>query len=229
MKIIPLTILSLIIFIPTLVNAQSYQISLFYDKATNEIRLDRFIAEPVKLVDTEDSILFDERTNLPLNNNFQVNLEAYQYTFPQTLIYPYTEGAFVINVDYFPHVKAINIKSQNGKTLNIDVSATSTCNQNFICEYEKGENTNTCIHDCVPQNVGESVVFSEQTKQTLQANNGIIRDEAGTILLNSTTAENTIAESESESQNIGNIAILIGGILFLIAGAGLFVWKLRKR
>lgn len=229
MKFSLYTICLTLLFVPLISNARSYQISLFYDKATNEIRLDRFVTEPVQLVDTEDSILFDERTNLPLNNNFQVNLEAYQYTFPQTLIYPYTEGAFVINVDYFPHVKAINIKSQNGKTLNIDVSGTSTCNQNFVCEYEKEENTNTCIHDCVPQNVGESVVFSEQTKQTLQANNGIIRDEAGTILLNSTTAENTIAESESESQNVGNIAILIGGILFLIGGVGLFVWKLRKR
>lgn len=139
MKIIPIIIISLTIFIPTLASAKSYQISLFYDKNVDEIRLDRFVSEPVKLVDTEDTITFDERAELPVDNNFQVNLEAYQYTFPQTLVYPYIEGAFMINVYYFPHVKAINIKSRNGKVLNIDVSKNSTCNQNFVCEYEKGK------------------------------------------------------------------------------------------
>jgi LPXTG-motif cell wall-anchored protein len=213
-------------------NAKSYQISLFYDKATNEIRLDRFITEPVQLVDTEDSILFDERVSLPVDNNFQVNLEAYQYSFPQTLIYPYTEGAFVINVDYFPHVKAINIKSQNGKILTIDVSETSTCNQNFVCEYEKGENTNTCIHDCVPQYIGESVTFSEETLRVLQAQNGVIRNEEGVVLLSTNNNPDTIetpSSSEENTSNSSNILLLIGGIFFLVAGVGVFFWKLRKR
>lgn len=229
MKIISIITLFLITFIPTLANAQSYQISLFYDKAKDEIRLDKLVTEPVQLVDIEDSITFNERVNLPLDNNFQVNLEAYQYSFPQTLIYPYTEGAFVINVDYFPHVKTINIKSQNGKTLTIDVSATSICNQNFVCEYEKGETNNSCIHDCVPQDIGESVVFSEQTKQTLQQQNGIIRDEAGTVLLSDNTNNSITDESTDTSGNGSNFILLIGGIIFLIAGAGLFIWKLRKR
>jgi hypothetical protein len=222
-------ILILTIFIPTLANSKSYQISLFYDKNADEIRLDKFVSEPLKLVDTEDSITFDERADLAVDNNFQVNLEAYQYAFPQTLIYPYTEGAFVINIDYFPHVKAINIKSQNGKVLNIDVSKNSTCNQNNICEYEKGEDTNTCIHDCIPKDIGESVVFSEETIKTLQQQNGVIRDEAGTLLL-SNTPTNTQTPLESEnSSNSSNIILLIGGILFLVAGIGVFFWKSLKR
>lgn len=229
MKLYFYTLFLTLLFVPLISNAKSYQISLFYDKATNEIRLDRFVTEPVQLVETEDSILFDQRAALPLDNNFQVNLEAYQYAFPQILIYPYTEGAFVINVDYFPHVKAINIKSQNGKILTIDVSGTSTCNQNFVCEYEKGENTNTCIHDCVPQDIGESVVFSEETKQTLQQQNGIIRDEAGTVLLSANTDSSITEESSDNSRNGSNLILLIGGIIFLIAGVGLFIWKLRKR
>jgi len=221
--IYPIFILTIVI--PALANAKSYQISLFYDKSSNEIRLDRFIAEPVQLVDTEDSISFDERANLPIDNNFQVSLEAYQYAFPQTLVYPYTEGAFLINVDYFPHVKSINIKSQNGKVLNIDVSGTSTCNQNFVCEYEKGEDTNTCIADCI----GDNVNFSEETMRTLQAQNGVIRDEAGAILLstNTPTPEPSV-ESETSSNN-SNIILLVGGILFLVAGVGVFIWKLIKR
>jgi hypothetical protein len=221
-------ILILTIFMPTLANAKSYQISLFYDKNVDEIRLDRFVPEPVKLVDTEDIISFDERADLPLDNNFQVNLEAYQYTFPQTLVYPYTEGAFVINVDYFPHVKAINIKSKNGKALNIDVSRTSTCNQNFVCEYEKGEDANTCIHDCL----GDNVNFSEETIRTLQAQNGVIRNEEGVVLLSNNDNSDTIATPESlenSNSNSSNILLLIGGMLFLVAGVGVFFWKLRKR
>ena len=228
MKLIP-TIILLLVITPALVNAKSYQISLFYDKNSDEIRLDRFVSDPVQLVDTEDIITFDERVDLPVDNNFQVNLEAYQYTFPQTLVYPYIEGAFVINVDYFPHVKAINIKSKNGKVLNIDVSKDSICNQNFVCEYENGEDVNTCIHDCVAQDIGESVTFSEETIRILQSQNGVIRDEAGVVLLstNTPTPEPSV-ESETSSNN-SNIILLIGGILFLVAGLGIFIWKLIKR
>lgn len=219
-------ILILTIFIPALANAKSYQISLFYDKAKNEIRLDRFVSNPVQLVDTEDNISFDERANLPVDNNFQVSLEAYQYAFPQTLVYPYKEGAFVINVDYFPHVKELKIKNNNSNTLSIDVSGTSTCNQNNICEYEKGENTNTCISDCI----GDNVQFSEETTKTLQAQNGVIRDEAGTVLLSTTTTPNSTTPVEAETNsNNSNIILLIGGILFLVAGVGVFIWKLRRR
>lgn len=229
MKLYIYSILILTIFIPALADAKSYQISLFYDRSSNEIRLDRFISEPVQLVDTEDSISFDERANLPIDNNFQVSLEAYQYAFPQTLVYPYTEGSFVINVDYFPHVKSINIKIQNGNILNIDVSGTSTCNQNFVCEYEKGEDTNTCIHDCVPQNIGGSVTFSEETVRTLQSQNGVIRDEAGVVLLSTNTPAPTTPVEPEPNSNGSNILLLVGGILFLVAGVGVFIWKLRKR
>lgn len=219
-------ILILTIFIPALANAKSYQISLFYDKAKNEIRLDKFVSNPVQLVDTEDSISFDERANLPVDNNFQVSLEAYQYAFPQTLVYPYREGSFTINVDYFPHVKELKIKNNKSNTLSIDVSGTSTCNQNNICEYEKGENTNTCISDCI----GDNVQFSEETTKTLQAQNGVIRDEAGTVLLSNTTTPNSTTPVAAETtSNNSNILLLIGGILFLVAGVGVFIWKLRRR
>jgi hypothetical protein len=228
MKFTLIFIIILIGFIPIYSEAKSYQISLFYDKNADEVRLDRFVSEPVKLVDTEDTITFSDRSDLPVDNNFQVNLEAYQYTFPQTLVYPYIEGAFVINVDYFPHVKAINIKSKNGKVLNIDVSKDSTCNQNFVCEYEKGEDTNTCIHDCL----GDNVNFSEETIRTLQAQNGVIRNEEGVVLLSNNDNSDTIATPESlenSNSNSSNILLLIGGILFLVAGVGVFFWKLRKR
>ena len=138
----------------------------------------------------------------------------------------------MINVDYFPHVKAINIKSKNGKVLNIDVSRTSTCNQNFVCEYEKGEDTNTCIHDCIPQDIGESVTFSEETLRTLQAQNGVIRNEEGVVLLSTNDNSNTIetpSTLEDNNSNSSNILLLIGGILFLVAGVGVFFWKLKKR
>ena len=218
-------ILILTIFIPVLANAKSYQISLFYDKNSNEIRLDKFVSEPIKLVDTEDSISFDERANLQVDNNFQVSLEAYQYSFPQTLVYPYKEGAFVINVDYFTHVKELKIKNNKSNTLSIDVSVTSICNQNFVCEYEKGEDTNTCISDCI----GDNVKFSDETTRTLQAQNGVIRNEEGVVLLSNNAPDPITPTDPEPSSNGSNILLLIGGILFLVAGVGVFIWKLRRR
>jgi len=221
------TIFLTLLFLPLISNAKSYRVSLFYDKATDEIRLDKFVSESVQLQDIDDTLSIYDRAALPVDNNFQVNLEAYQYTFPQTLVYPYKEGAFVINIPYFPHVKAMSIKSQNGKVLTIDVSKDSTCNQNNVCEYEKGENNNTCIADCL----GADITLSQETQKTLQKENGIIRDEAGTVLLSTNTPTpdtNTNLEPE-KSKTSGNIAILIGGILFLAGGLGLFIWKLRKR
>jgi hypothetical protein len=221
------TIFLTLLLLPLISTAKSYQVSLFYDKATDEIRLDKFVSEPVQLQDADDTLTIYDRSALPIDNNFQVNLEAYQYTFPQTLIYPYKEGAFVINIAYFPHVKAMSIKSQNGKVLTIDVSKDSTCNQNNVCEYEKGENNNTCISDCL----GADITLSQETQKILQKENGIIRNESGTVLLSTNTSipdTNTTAEPE-KSKTFGNIAILTGGILFLAGGLGLFIWKLRKR
>lgn len=229
MKLSFYTIFLTLLFLPLISNAKSYQLSLFYDKSTDEIRLDKFVSEPVQLQDADDTLSIDDRSALPVSNNFQVNLEAYQYTFPQTLVYPYKEGAFVINVPYFPHVKAISIRSQNGNILNIDVSRDSKCNQNNVCEYEKGEDNNTCISDCL----GSNITFSEETQKTLQKENGVIRDESGTVLLSTNTpTPNTNPDTTSEppqSKTLGNIAILIGGIVFLAAGLGVFIWKLRKR
>lgn len=225
MKLYIYSILILTIFIPALTNAKSYQISLFYDKNSNEIRLDKFAENSVYLQDNNDSLTFDERANLEVGNNFQVILEAYQYTFPQTLIYPYIEGKFVINVPYYPHVKEIKIKNNSSNTLTIDVSNTSICNQNNICEYEKGEDNNTCISDCL----GSDIIFSEETQKTLQKENGIIRDEAGVVLLSIPNTDTPKNIETTTSSNISNIFILIGGILFLVAGVGVFIWKLRKR
>jgi LPXTG-motif cell wall-anchored protein len=225
MKFIPIIILLIIVFIPKQLDAKSYQISLFYDKNSNEIRLDRFVSEPVQLVDTEDNIPFSVREDLPIDNNFKVILEAYQYTFPQTLVYPYKEGAFFINVDYFPHVKEIKIKSNTSNTLSIDVSDKSTCNQNNICEYEKGEDANTCIADCI----GDNVQFSEETIRTLQSQNGVIRNEEGVVLLSTNAPAPTTPTDPETNSNGSNILLLIGGILFLVAGVGVFIWKLRRR
>jgi hypothetical protein len=76
-------IIYILFFIPSITLAQSYQVFLFYDKNTDEIRLDRFVSDPVQLQDPNDTLTIDERANLSDENSFQVVLEAYQYTLPQ--------------------------------------------------------------------------------------------------------------------------------------------------
>ncbi len=205
------------------VSADSLNIDLYFDG--NNIRLDNKVDNPINYIKTEGIDKYqsggvDDRYKLEIVSDGTV-------TYSQIITPPQTPSPFQVLLPNINIADKVKVISNNSITSEFDISQYKTCFSNLICEYEKGENINSCPSDCNNDNTK----FSEETQKTLQKENGIIRDEAGTVLLSTNTpTPNTDTNSETEQSNtLGNIAILIGGIVFLAGGLGLFIWKLRKR
>jgi hypothetical protein len=209
-----------------IVNADSLKLYLY--NAEDNIRFDKFSSEKVN-VDTQlnTNRTFDKEENI-VRGTYEIELISSNTNVPPILLTIEPQlGTFNVMVPYYEHIIKVNILKNGTVVDTADLNKYSTCNSNLVCEYEKGEDNNTCISDCL----GSDITFSEETQKTLQKENGIIRDEAGVVLLSTNTLTpdtNTTAEPE-QSKTLGNITILIGGILFLVAGVGVFIWKLRKR
>ncbi|MEI7749571.1 MAG: hypothetical protein WCJ25_01050 [Candidatus Moraniibacteriota bacterium] len=119
-----------------------------------------------------------------------------------------------------------------------------TCNANGICEYEKGENINTCLSDCASGNVK----YSPQTQALLDKNNGIIKDPSGTPILYKSGAipavnplplpssDNTVshpasmppAAAQQQSYPIWVVVATVAGF-FLVLGIAFVLWRRNHR
>jgi hypothetical protein len=102
------------------------------------------------------------------------------------------------------------------------------CNNNKVCEFEKGETINTCLSDCA----SGSVSYSPETKAKLDAAGGIIRDpKTGDILLNDikVDASQNPAQTETKktSNNFSVIAAVVVVIVLLVIGV--VVYFIRRR
>lgn len=139
------------------------------------------------------------------------------------------EGAFSYVVPRFGIVKGYKIYLSKDNTLILEGSLEqfARCNANGICEYEKGENLDTCLADCV------SGSFSDETKKLLAQNNDILKDpKTGEILLRGPKAiaagTGSLGVAPSEG---GNTAVLVI-LLAFCAVIGTFViviFRIRKR
>lgn len=117
-------------------------------------------------------------------------------------------GDFSLNVPYYSTVKALEIIENSSQTtiLEKNLAELSTCNANEVCEYEKGENGSSCIVDCGVTNPN----YSKETKRLLAANNGIISDEKGAVVLKETP------RSSASAWAIITVTILAAGVLTFI-------------
>lgn len=213
----------------TIVKSES-SLKLYLYNDNGSIRFDKFTPDKINMETNRDIYReYDREANIS-RNIYEVSLIS-SNSGVDPIIIPINikSGAFEVLIPYYEHIIKINILKNSNIVDSIDVSKYSTCNSNNICEYEKGENLNTCISDCI----GDNVKFSEETTKTLQSQNGVIRDEAGTLLLSNNTQvldnSNTNPTEGKTDSNSSNIILLVGGILFLVAGVGVFIWKLKKR
>ncbi|MGA1047276.1 MAG: hypothetical protein ACO3UU_04650, partial [Minisyncoccia bacterium] len=217
--------ITIIVFNINIVNAESsLRLYLYNDNGT--IRFDRFTPDKINIETNRDIYRKYDRESEVSRNIYEVSMISSNLGLEPIIIPINIEpGSFEVVIPYYEHIVKINILKNTSIIDSVDVSQYSTCNSNNICEYEKGEDYNTCIADCI----GDDIQFSEETIRILQSQNGVIRDEAGVVLLstNTPTPEPSV-ESETSSNN-SNIILLVGGILFLLAGVGVFIWKLIKR
>jgi len=85
-----------------------------------------------------------------------------------------TAGSFTIDAPDFNITKTIAVRDTGSREffLKKDISQYISCNNNRICEYEKGETEISCIPDC-----GNSQIsYSAQTLSTISQNGGRIID-----------------------------------------------------
>jgi hypothetical protein len=222
-QLILIVILSTMIYPFKFVNADSLNIYLYFDG--NNIRVDNQVKNPIVYIKSDG---VDRYKSESLDSKYRLEIISDNIvTYSQIINPPQTPSPFQVSIPTINIADKIRIISDNSIISDLDISQYKTCFSNLICEYEKGENIDSCPSDCNNDNVK----FSEETQKTLQKENGIIRNESGTVLLSTNTPTpdtNTTAEP-AKSKTSGNIAILIGGILFLAGGLGLFIWKLRKR
>jgi len=174
------------------VNAESsLRLYLYNDNGT--IRFDRFTPDKINIETNRDIYRKYDRESEVSRNIYEVSMISSNLGLEPIIIPINIEpGSFEVVIPYYEHIVKINILKNTSIIDSVDVSQYSTCNSNNICEYEKGEDYNTCIADCI----GDDIQFSEETIRTLQAQNGVIRDEAGVVLL---STNNTNQEPLVES------------------------------
>ncbi|MEI6650095.1 MAG: transmembrane domain-containing protein [Candidatus Moraniibacteriota bacterium] len=110
-----------------------------------------------------------------------------------------------------------------------------TCNANGICEYEKGENINTCLSDCA----SGKVEFSPETKTLLDKSGGTIKNpNTGETQLRDYTPvgmppqPTDVAPTQPVStttQDNSRIFVLVVGSLGAIAIVAFAFWIIRRR
>lgn len=139
------------------------------------------------------------------------------------------EGRFSYTFPHFGIVNGYRVYSVKDNTLLFEGSLSSfvQCNANNVCEFEKGENLNTCLADCTSGN------FSNETKKLLKQNNDVIRDpKSGEVLLRGIQAASVVSSGNTTQTNdkANAFLLIVGAVAVLLISAGVFViLRLRAR
>lgn len=214
--------------------ADKYEVYLYYDKNSEVIVADKSV---------NPNIIYNNLAPIPKMNYNDIESTKFGYNLisENTVIMKgnfapnVSEGKFILDL---PVTGGDDSKIQilsNGKVTEEFVLENPTpCNQNSVCEYEKGETELGCIIDCYyDKNTKKPIVYSTKTEQTLQSNNGIIRDQEGTILIkfqDEYSSENNSDSKENLEETKPPIWPLILGIVLLFGGFAVFVyWRIKKK
>lgn len=227
-----IAIIGILFLAPSLAEASVYKVHLRYDSDLNRLAWGNTNGMPIEL-DTQENI-----------NPLEFSEEGFQGPFYISFLFDTGEEiahknfdpslekseSFTLEVPYFSFSRFVRIYKSDttDPVLSYDLASFMTCNKNGICEYEKGENLNTCLPDCV----GVFVNFSDETRKLLAQNNDVLKDpKTGEILLRgpeAVTATDSLASTQAEG---GNIAVLVVLVAFFVV-IGIFVvviLKIRKR
>jgi hypothetical protein len=154
----------------------------------------------LRVFDAKDYDLFD--------TEFQPTSESFQIEIPYMATASYLE---------------IYIKKNNQEIMSAYLSQFSTCNNNKICEFEKGETALNCLGDCADS----KPVFSEQTKNKLKDNNGIIKDPTSgeTLLSDPEFFTNKTTKTATNTPGIFSLVVLIMAVAMLVVAVGFLIYK----
>ncbi len=144
-----------------------------FDRTGDKIMFDSTITDPVLKTD-DPSFSFLVFSKAIHSGAYSLDLYDVSGAKAVSTKFDIAQGKSSFEVPYFSIVNRFQIVSVvTGTTvLQGDLSKFVTCNANGICEFEKGENNQTCLSDCASGNVK----FSPQTQALLDKNNGVIKD-----------------------------------------------------
>jgi len=181
---------------PLYTHASGFAVHLYFNTASKTLAFDKQASAPVTL---DDTIQIDPVTFTDNQTTGSYVLKLYDVNNAEIVSTEFNKqnGAFTLQIPYFSPANSMKIleKSSGRELLNADLSQYNTCNGNGTCEFEKGENINTCLEDCGTSHV----IYSDQTKSLLKQNNGILKDpKTGQTLLQDKSFANSSAPSPSQ-------------------------------
>jgi hypothetical protein len=218
----------------SLAKAEIFSVHLFYNSQTKILAFNKNISDNVSLDSSKDISILEF-----FNNDFVGPYIMSVFDIKGEEIskseFSLKNGAFNYEIPYFSTAKRLSIfeKSSGKKILEADLSKYVTCNGNGLCEFEKGENLETCLSDCA----SGSVKYSEQTTKILKENGEVIKDnKTGEILLKGisyqekeTKGEDQISDKNNTKNKLISIVIIV--LMSLFSGSIIFfiIRKLRKQ
>lgn len=194
----------------TFAQAQSVRLDLFYDEGAQALRLDRFVESPVTLTEERDIITADDRFEDRAEDKIEVTPVSSQGRFSRPFKYETQTGAFQIIVPYYEHVTELILTHPENRQqeLSVDIVQLAVCNQNTICEGERGETSQNCLVDC-PVEVRDLESLGSTTVE------GIIPND-----VMSTDGDSEVAANTTGSSGVP-IRLIIG--LVMIGGVGVYI------
>lgn len=206
---------SLLLSVP-LSRVSAEEVWVFHlERVGDGIMLDTAMTDPVTKIDDPAFSLF-EFSKAPRYGayNFDLYDESGAKTVSTNLDIP--QGKFPFEVPYSGTSDRFQVTLARGGTVVLEgnLSAFMKCDMNGTCEFEKGENMDTCVSDCVTGDVK----FSSQTLRLLDRGNGSIRDpESGAELLRKVGPEvPSVRMTDSGRVNEGPSQSGYGGVLVLV-------------
>jgi hypothetical protein len=184
---------------PFCTHASGFAVHLYFNTTSKLLTFDKQAGAPVTL---DDAIQIDPVTFTDNQTTGSYVLKLYDVNNAEIVSTEFNkhDGAFTVQIPYFSPANSMKIleKSSGKELLNADLSQYNACNGNGVCEFEKGENINTCLEDCGTSNV----TYSDQTKSLLQQNNGVIKDpKTGKALLQDKSFSANPANNSQSSPN----------------------------
>lgn len=211
-------------FFPQNAFASYFEVSLFFDG--QELREDREVPDPVK---KQEGRSFNRQNIAEDVTDYQLvisNDDRRLYSHYIELA-SQDEGPVTIEAPNLGLADTLEIYTKNQRSAEFNIDNFKTCFPNNICEYEKGETKLTCPSDCNPRDGQTS--FSSETQQTLQEQNGVIRDQEGTVLIDNRESSEEPSDPAPQEDDGPSIVLLIAGIGLIVGAGGLWIFFQMKK
>lgn len=210
--------------------ADVYSVSFSFDSGTDKLEFGPNNTQAVS-IDSTKSLPMDTGYQIYPNGTYEAVFVSVKGNEIDRKRFDVVSGNFLVEFPYYSIAKTLNIyKVGSSKLLlSYDLSEFTKCFMNGVCEYEKGENLQTCVSDCA----SDTVQFSDETKKLLKQNNDIIKDpKTREVLLRGIAPiAGTPTSGEGGTSGSADTMVLVVGIvvLLLIIGGVVVVIRLRKR